>query len=105
MNKLTLVAIILIFIINNQNFTQPPPVYPGYLYTYDAAGNRIKKEYNAAIEFRKGSEEETTQKLLDCTVKVLPNPTKGWLEVTIVEPHISSKSSINIKYTYFNSQY
>lgn len=55
-------------------------------YSYDAAGNRVKREIVMAMAKRQAFSSETqpfTDKLLDHNVKIYPNPTEGVLKVNI----------------------
>lgn len=55
-------------------------------YSYDAAGNRIKREIvlNANKSPKQASESFFTDRISDIDIKIYPNPTQGQLKVEIV---------------------
>jgi hypothetical protein len=72
-------------------------------YTYDAAGNRIKKEFiisgstnsPGSTSFR--NKESLTDKIDSISVKIFPNPTQGIVNLQIDNTSIEDYSSTTIK--------
>ena len=67
-------------------------------YTYDAAGNRIKKEIvlNSQQAIRRQMADAVSETLSEKTIRIYPNPTKGRLKVDITGYEHSDKCTLLI---------
>lgn len=71
---------------------------PAYEITYDAAGNRFKREFKSSIFLRKGvdKEDEVKQEVPEHQISVFPNPAKSYFDVKISNINKDSKTAISL---------
>lgn len=69
-------------------------------YFYDNAGNRIAREIvllqNSPQKNRSSEKKSYTDKLLEYTIRIYPNPTKGNLQIDILEANNETRGDINL---------
>ena len=85
--------VVLTLLTYNESLTQTP--VPGYEYSYDAAGNRIMREYKI-IYIKKAVLEESQSVLDEHEITVYPNPVRSNLEVKVTNLTKDTRTRIQI---------
>jgi hypothetical protein len=87
-------SLTLIMLAGVKGFSTPPDTLRSYTFTYDESGNRILRE-SAIIQLKSAAtipsgftdeqEQALEKKLSDRTILIYPNPTRGLINISMVE--------------------